>query len=86
MFADDTVIFTHAKTYQEAAQKLSTALTHIYNWLTNFCLSLNTKKKVYLGREELQNITEIKYLGVILDSTPSSWVMSLSKLKNYNTL
>lgn len=45
IFADDTVIFTHAKNYQEAAQKLSTALTRMYKWLTNFCLSLNTKKK-----------------------------------------
>lgn len=48
MFADDTVVFTHVKTYQEAAQKLSTALTHMHNWLTNFCLSfcLNTQKSL----------------------------------------
>lgn len=87
MYADDTVIFTYAENPQDAAQKLTTALTHIQEWLISSCLSLNAKEmvcmtfvkptsrlspsKIYLRGEELLNVSEFKYLGVMLDSTLS---------------
>lgn len=104
MYADDTVIFTYAENPQAAAQKLTTALTHIQEWLIDSCLSLNAKKtvcmtftkstsrlspsKIYLRGEELQNVSEFKYLGVVLDSTLSfkNHVKSVVKTVNFNLL
>ncbi len=38
MYADDAVIFTHAKNYQEIASTLTSAMAHIDDWLTKSCL------------------------------------------------
>ncbi len=45
MYADDAVIFTHAKNYQEIAFTLTSAMAHIDDWLTKSCLYLNIKKQ-----------------------------------------
>lgn len=87
LYADDAVIFTPAKNMTEAAQILTTALSHVQDWLTNSCLALNVKKSVcmyfakqplrpdhsgvFLKGEELALVGEFRYLGVILDPTLS---------------
>lgn len=85
MYADDTVVYVHAKNKTQAARKLNAAMVLIVKWLTDNCLHLNAKKTVcmffekrasvtpdpdvYAARERLQVVTECKYLGIILDST-----------------
>ena len=80
MYADDAVIFTHAKTVQEASQSLTSALSRVQEWLIKSCLLLNPKKTVcmmfskrqinmtrsniFLNREELQIVYEFKYLAL----------------------
>ena len=84
MYADDTVIFTQAKSAGDAAHQLSLALNDLQTWLNDSCLCLNVKKtvsmffskpkttvaavKVCLGGHELVNVEEFKYLGVLIDS------------------
>ena len=46
MYADDTVLYVHAKNKQQAAHKLTAAMVHVSNWLDNSCLHLNTSKTV----------------------------------------
>ncbi len=46
MYADDTVVYTHAKTKEQAAIKLTAALNKVSDWLCHSCLSLNTSKTV----------------------------------------
>lgn len=102
LYADDTVIFTSAKTSEEAAQVLTSALTTIKSWLISSCLQLNTQKtvcmffskrainiarsNVYFGDQELQLVNEVKYLGVLLDSTLSfkKHVKMISRIIKYN--
>ena len=40
----DTVVYTHAKTAELAAAKLTIALVRITHWLDQSCLSLNVNK------------------------------------------
>lgn len=40
LYADDTVLYTHAKTKQEAAAVLSAAMFPVSLWLQNSCLYL----------------------------------------------
>ncbi len=44
MYADDTVLYTHAKTAELAAKKLTAAMERITEWLDQSCLSLNISK------------------------------------------
>lgn len=85
MYADDCVMFTSAKSIQDASATLTSAMIHVQDWLKKSCLSLNTKKtmgmmftkspvevthsNVFLGEAELDIVNEFKYLGVTLDST-----------------
>ena len=88
MYADDTVIYVHAKTKAQAAAKLSDTMVHVQKWLTCSQLNLNVKKtvcmffrktntvshcepKISVSAEVIQTVTQFKYLGIILDSTPS---------------
>lgn len=41
MYADDTVIFTHAKTKEQAAANLIAATCKVSNWFTSSCSTLN---------------------------------------------
>ena len=84
MYADDTVIYVHATTKQQAACKLTTAMAHVKHWLNNSCLHLNTKKTVcmlftkrssdsptpdvYVAGEKITVVSDFKYLGVTIDS------------------
>lgn len=85
MYADDAVLFIHGKNTEETSSVLTSAMTKVQDWLSNSCLMLNTKKTVcmtfskrpvnvkqsgvFLGGEELELVTQFKYLGVILDSS-----------------
>uniref|UniRef100_A0A8C7CP59 Reverse transcriptase domain-containing protein n=1 Tax=Oncorhynchus kisutch TaxID=8019 RepID=A0A8C7CP59_ONCKI len=84
MYADDTVIYVHAKSKQQAAQELTTVMVQVTKWLSDSCLHLNVKKTVcmfftkratdatepdvYVSGEKLQVVSDFKYLGIILDS------------------
>ena len=46
LYADDTVMYVHARTKQLAAAKLTSALEQISKWLNHSCLQLNQKKKM----------------------------------------
>lgn len=84
MYADDTVVYTHAKTKEHAAKKLTAALKEVSDWLYRSCLTLNVSKTVgmffsikkneehcsdILVNGEVINIVDhFKYLGIIIDS------------------
>ena len=84
MYADDTVVYVHAKNKTQAAYKLNTVITRIVKWLSDNCLHLNTKKTVcmffekrtsatpdpdvFAAGQRLEVVKEFKYLGIILDS------------------
>ena len=83
MYVDDTVVYTHAKTAELAAAKLTTALKWITHWLHQSCLSLNVKKTksmffsktmvqppntdIFIKGERIYIVTDFKYCGVTLD-------------------
>ncbi len=83
MYADDAVIFTYAKNYQEIASTLTSAMAHIDDWHTKSYLNIKktvcmafTKQNmkvshsnVFLRGQELDIVNDFKYLGVIYDST-----------------
>jgi hypothetical protein len=48
MYADDTVIYVHAKSKQQAAQELTTVMAQVTKCLSESCLHLNVKKTVYM--------------------------------------
>ena len=77
MYADDTVIYVHAKTKAQAAAQLSCAMVHVHQWLADS--QPNVKKtacmlfgksntvshcepKVYVSGEVIQTVTHFKYL------------------------
>ena len=84
MYADDTVIYLHAKNKQHAATKLTEALVHVSDWLKRSYLHLNINKTVcmffskkstsaqqadvFIEGEKLMVVSDFKYLGIILDS------------------
>ena len=83
MYADDTVLYTHAENKQLAADRLNEAMVHVSDWLRNSCLHLNTSKTVCMffsrnstlpdpdivvNGNSIQVVSEFKYLGIILDS------------------
>ena len=83
MYADGTVLYTHAKTKEQAATKLTAALVHVSDWLKTSFLHLNTNKTVcmffskkssnaqhpdvFIEGEKLTVVSDFKYLGIILD-------------------
>lgn len=87
MYADDTVIYIHAKTKELAAVKLNAAMVNVNNWLSESQLCLNMKKTVcmyftksnstsdnpgvFVAGEPIQVVSQFKCLGIILDSTLS---------------
>jgi hypothetical protein len=84
MYADDTVLYVHAKNKQQAATKLSEALVYVSDWLKVSDLYLNINKTVcmffskkstspqqadvFIEGEKMMVVSEFKYLGIILDS------------------
>ena len=70
MYADDTVIYTHAKTREQAAAKLTAVLTKVSDWLTLSCLTLNVSKTVGMYFSIKRNITQhqpdICFLGEVI--------------------
>lgn len=51
MYADDTVVYTHAKTPEQTAVKLKTAMERITQWLDQSGLSLNFGKRYVLSHQ-----------------------------------
>lgn len=84
MYADDTVIYVHAKSKQHAASLLSGAMEKIADWMTYSCLILNYSKTVSMyfsirgssctppvisiKGQKVQDVQQVKYLGVFIDS------------------
>uniref|UniRef100_A0A3P9IXE9 Reverse transcriptase domain-containing protein n=1 Tax=Oryzias latipes TaxID=8090 RepID=A0A3P9IXE9_ORYLA len=84
LYADDTVLYAHAKTKAEAAAVLSGAMVPVFQWLQRSCLHLNTQKtvcmffsrqptreeqpSVVVNGEQLEVVEQFKYLGIIFDS------------------
>ncbi len=64
MYADDTVLYTHAKTAELAARNLTVAMERITEWLDQSCLSLNIskKKKVCVSLKPKQSINALSHL------------------------
>ncbi len=83
MYADDTVLFVHARTKELVASKLTSAMVEVLNWLNKSRLSLNVSKTVCMyftaGKhnsvnpdivfnvEAIKCVTHVKYLGIIID-------------------
>jgi len=84
MYADDTIIFTQARTAELTAEKLKAAMERNTQWLEQSCLSLNIGKTkgmffsktnvqspnvdIFINGEKIEIVNEFSYLGVILDS------------------
>lgn len=84
MYADDVVLYVHAKSQKQAAQKLNSTMDKVSQWLAKSCLHLNVKKTACMfftkrayqdvetdvvGREQkVEVVDEFKYLGIIIDS------------------
>ena len=84
MYANDAVLYVHAKDKKHAAQELTDAMTNVYNWLEKSQLYLNISKTVcmYLSKrantdsnpnvsvqgKTIEVVQEFKYLGITLDS------------------
>jgi len=83
MYANDTVLFTHARTKELVANKQSFAMVKVSNRLNGSCLSINASKTVctyftarkqnsvnpdiIFNGEEIKFVTHVKYLGIIID-------------------
>ena len=97
LYADDTVLYFHASSIQEAAAILSGAMVPVSHLLENCCLHLNTNKtvcmlfsrqpsvgqqpSVMVGGEWLEVVEYFKYLGVIFDSN-LNFKQHVKKVKN----
>ncbi len=84
MYADDTVVFVHANSADQAAVQLTNSTLKITEWLKHNCLQLNLSKTVcmffnksksccaepdvVIDGERLQVVSDFKYLGVYIDS------------------
>ena len=84
MYADDTVIYVSAATPCEAGAKLTPELEEVSQWLKRNHLTLNLKKtvamhfsirrrvnkdlKIIIDQEEIEEVSNFKFLGIILDS------------------
>lgn len=87
MYADDAVIYVHAKLSQEAAAVLQGAMENISDWMVQSCLTLNFSKTVsmffsrrntshsapgiIIKETRIHEAESVKYLGVVLDRTLS---------------
>ena len=84
LYADDTVLYAHAKNSEMAAEKLTNAMQGVAQWLEQSCLTLNISKtkgmffykrkgqipsaNIKIRHESIDIVTEFKYLGVTLDT------------------
>lgn len=84
MYADDTVVFVHANSADQAAVQLTNSMLKITEWLKHNCLQLNLSKTVCMffsksksccaepdvaiDGQRLQVSSDFKYLGVYIDS------------------
>lgn len=102
LYADDTVLYTYAKSAQQAATKLSNALVGVAEWLDQSCLTLNIGKtkgmffsktklnipdvNICIKGEQIETVTEFKYLGVLLNSNLSfkKHIKKMAKTVKYN--
>ena len=81
IYADDTVLYVHAKSKQQAASKLTEALVHVSDGLKTSRLHLNINKTVcmffsqkssaqqatvFIEVQKLLVVSDFKCLGIIL--------------------
>jgi hypothetical protein len=84
-FADDLAILTHGKTLSEAQEYANSDLAKIENWARENKMQFNeskykamliTRKRsrddihIFLNNRRLEQVTEMKYLGIYFDSRP----------------
>lgn len=83
MYADDAVIYIHAKTRQYVLHTLTAAMSSISDWLMQACLTLNISKTpfmdfliskmevrhpdIFAKGKNLQIVSDIKHLGIPID-------------------
>jgi hypothetical protein len=82
LFADDTLLYITGKDKNDMISKLNEDLDNIYKWLCINRLKLNADKSVFIilndkkqvptgnviiGEYVLQRVSEIRYLGVVID-------------------
>jgi len=83
-FADDLAILTYGKTLSEAEASANSALATIKNWACENKMKFNKSKamimarkrsqdyiKIFLNNRRLEQVTEMKYLGIYFDSSLS---------------
>ena len=97
MYADDAVLYVHAKDKKHAAQELTDAMMNVYNWLEKSKLYLNISKTVcmyfsnrantesdpniFVQVKTIEVVQEFKYLGITLDSQ-LSFKQQIKKIVN----
>lgn len=81
MFADDTMIYIIGKDLKQMEQKMNEDLQNLEKWLSKMKLKINTEKTKYMiinrkahdqlklkmNNMEIENVKNIKYLGLIID-------------------
>lgn len=83
IYADDTVEHASGRSCAAVSEKLNQSLSKISSWLHDSCLTLNTKKtkcicfsmkknpntglQVQINGEPIEQVSEEKYLGIVLD-------------------
>jgi len=99
-FADDLAILTHGKTLSEAEVYANSDLAKIENWARENKMQFNESKSkamlitwksschdinIYLNNRRLEQVTEMKYLGIYLavgshfTSTLNIWLKNLGR-------
>ncbi len=101
IYADDTVIYTSAKSSAKVVVLLSEQMEKISKWLQENNLTLNVKTTVFMCfsnrkkiekvkirvfNEEIEEVTEVRFLGVVLDSQLKfdKHIKGLSKIVKIN--
>ena len=102
LYADDTLIYVLANSKQQDAKELTTVVVQVTKWLRDLCWHLNVKKTVcmffakratdatepdvYVSGEKLKLVSDLQYLGIILDSNLSfkKQVKKVTQITKFN--
>nr|CAI5844004.1 unnamed protein product [Callosobruchus analis] len=83
LFADDIVLYSSDSNFSQLVERINTALENLNKWFDENQLTVNTKKSkfmvitnrlstetvisVKMKNEQLERVSEIKYLGILID-------------------